>query len=116
MTTTTPSDHLEVEWQFGVAVLDDAERWLQAANIPGFRVAPGKRKLLEDTYLDTIDWRVHRAGFTCRVREKGDGAELTLKSMAEAQDSMRSRREVNEPIAAANLESAAAAHGHKFAR
>ena len=111
MSSAAPVDHLEVEWQYSVEALKSVERWLLSANIPGYRVEVAKKKALTDRYLDTVDWRLHRAGFTCRVREKGDGAELTLKSMAEAKDAMRSRREVNEPIVSASLESAAAAQG-----
>lgn len=109
--TSAPSDHLEVEWQFSAEAVEPVERWLAAANIPGYTVVPTKKKVLTDRYLDTADWRLHRAGFTCRVREKSDGAELTLKSMAEAKDAMRSRREVNEAIPTATLEAAAAAQG-----
>ena len=111
MTNVVSEDHLEVEWQFSVESVESVERWLASANIPGYTVVPAKKKALTDRYLDSADWRLHRAGFTCRVREKGDGAELTLKTMAEAQDSMRSRREVNEPILSATLESASAAQG-----
>jgi CHAD domain-containing protein len=111
VTNNAPSDHLEVEWQFSAEAVEPVERWLASANIPGYVVVPARKKELTDRYLDTEDWRIHRAGFTCRVREKGDAAELTLKSMADAQDAMRSRREVNEPILSASLESASAAQG-----
>ncbi len=53
---------------------------------------------MHDVYYDTADWRVHRAGFTCRVREKGSEAELTLKSMADPRGGIRSRREVTEQL------------------
>jgi len=33
-----------------------------------------------DTYLDTPDQRIHRAGFTCRQRETASGFRMTLKS------------------------------------
>lgn len=66
--------------------------------MPGYTVAPAATKQLDDTYFDTESWRVHQAGFTARVRRKGDGAELTLKAMADAVGAMRSRREMNEPI------------------
>ena len=107
----TPADHLEVEWQFDAPAIEPVAVWLRAAAIPGYTVVTGKAKALTDRYLDTDDWRMHRARFTCRLREKGDGAELTIKGMADAQGGMRSRREVNEPIAHATAEGVAAANG-----
>ena len=90
------TDQLEVEWQFAAPSTDHVLAWLAVANVPGYTVTPGPTKELNDTYYDTADWRFHRAHFTCRVREKGDGAELTLKSMAEAKDAVRSRREITD--------------------
>jgi CHAD domain-containing protein len=105
------SDIVEVEWQFDAVDTARVARWLEMAAVPGYTVAPGKTKDLDDTYFDTADWRVHRGGFTCRVRNKGDGAELTLKGMAEAQDSMRSRRELTEELEAGEVSSPIAAPG-----
>lgn len=90
------TDVLEVEWQFSALDVRPVLRWLQSAAVPGFTVTPAKTTQLDDTYYDTDDWRVHRARYTCRIRSKSDGPELTLKSMAEAVDSMRSRRELTE--------------------
>ncbi len=96
---TTPSaDHIEVEWQFETSDMAAAARWLEASVVPGFVVTPGPTKELNDTYYDTSDWRLHRAGFTCRVRRKSGGLEVTLKSMAEASGGIRSRREISEPV------------------
>jgi CHAD domain-containing protein len=93
-------NELEVEWQFDVPGVEPVLRWLQSAAVPGYVVRAVGTKNLVDTYYDTADWRLHRAGFTCRVRQKGQGAELTLKSMAAAQDGVRTRRELNEPLGA----------------
>ncbi len=98
MTAPQATDQLEVEWQYSVSDTDAVARWLQAAAVPGYTVTPGKAKDLHDTYFDTPDWRLNRAQFTCRVRDKGDASELTIKGMAEAVGSMRSRREMNEPL------------------
>lgn len=93
------ADQTEVEWQFNALDVRPVARWLESAAVPGYTVAVGATKDLRDAYFDTGDWRMHRAGFTCRVREKGDGAELTLKSMANAADGIRTRREVTEQLA-----------------
>jgi CHAD domain-containing protein len=92
------ADIIEVEWQFAALDLRAVLQWLESAAVPGFTVTPGKTKQLDDPYFDTADWRVHRAGFTCRTRRKSDGVELTLKSMASSVDAMRSRRELTEPL------------------
>lgn len=92
------TDQLEVEWQFSATDTAPVARWLESAAVPGYSVTPGKTKVLEDTYFDTSSWRINRGGFTCRVRDKGESAELTLKSMAEPVGSMRSRRELTEAI------------------
>ena len=107
MTSPQATDHLEVEWQYSVADTDAAVLWLQSAAVPGYTVAPGTTKDLDDTYLDTPDWRIHRARFTCRRRDKGESSELTIKGMAAPVGSMRSRREMNEPLAAGDLPLAA---------
>jgi CHAD domain-containing protein len=100
MSEPAASDLVEVEWQYSAADTSTVVRWLESAAVPGYTVAPGKTKELNDTYFDTPDWRVHHGGFTCRIRDKGDAAELTLKSMADAVGSMRSRREMTEPLQA----------------
>ena len=66
MTTAAGTDQLEVEWQYSVADTEAVARWLQQAAVPGYTLEPGKTKDLADTYLDTADWRIHRARFTCR--------------------------------------------------
>ena len=98
MIMPTPEDHIEVEWQFSAPAVAPIAAWLAAARVPGYRITPGPTKDLADTYYDTEDWRIHAACFTCRTREKKDGAELTLKAFAEAKDGMRSRREINERL------------------
>lgn len=105
------ADIIEVEWQFSAPDVQPVLQWLESAAVPGFTVAPGKTKQLDDTYYDTDDWRVHRAGFTCRTRQKSDGIELTLKSMASSVDAMRSRRELTEQLPDDIAGSPAAAEG-----
>ncbi|HXW34906.1 MAG TPA: CHAD domain-containing protein, partial [Acidimicrobiales bacterium] len=120
------SDHpVEVEWQFDALDLRPVERWLLALQreredrrLTGeeaspetrgssnrsagpLRVSalPGETRHLLDTYLDTDDWRVGRAGYVLRIREKGGRAEVTLKDTAPATGGLRRRLEVTEPLA-----------------
>ncbi|MCC7087584.1 MAG: CYTH domain-containing protein, partial [Dehalococcoidia bacterium] len=92
------TDQLEVEWQYAALDTRPVLRWLQSGPVPGFSVVPAGVKELDDTYFDTADWRVHKAGYTCRVRLKGADAELTLKSMANPSGGMRTRRELTEGL------------------
>ena len=101
------TDQTEVEWQFDATGLAAASRWLGAAAVPGYTVTPGPTKHLRDTYYDTADWRLHHAGFTCRVRDRGGGAELTLKSMADPSEAIRTRREITEMLPGAGAIAAA---------
>lgn len=92
------TDQLEVEWQYAALDTRPVLRWLQSAAVPGFSVTPAGVKELDDTYFDTADWRMHHAGYTCRVRHRGNGSELTLKAMAAASGGMRVRREITEAL------------------
>lgn len=124
------TSEVEIEWQFDALDLRPVERWLSSSLAPspsapvvdtaqiaprfGARARPAKR--LADTYLDTADWRLHRAGFVLRVRrreggraagpaapldmpvEPAAGGELTLKDRAAATGGLRRRLEVTEPL------------------
>lgn len=113
-----PADEKEIEWQFDAVDLRPVERWLAAwgdrsgveredsFDLPGrgLRVSPGATRRLTDTYIDTEDWRLYRAGFTLRVRRGGGAAEATLKSLAPANEGIRRRTELTEALPAGNLE------------
>ncbi len=107
----SPAAHTESEWQFAALDLRPVARWLESANVPGYAVTAAGAKDVTDTYYDTPDWRLQAAGFTCRVREKADGAELTLKTMADAPGGLRQRMERNEVVAGNGPEAFAAAGG-----
>lgn len=111
MMPSMAQDVVEVEWQFAALDTRPVLRWIERAPVPGFTLTPKDEKQLDDTYFDTAGWRVHRAGFTCRVRRTAEAAELTLKSMAEATGGMRSRREITEPIAREIADDCASAPG-----
>jgi triphosphatase len=103
--TPGQADPVEVEWQFDALDLRPVERWL--ATLPTLAVetdgggtvtalAQTPRRLV-DSYLDTDDWRVARAGFVTRTRHRGRHVEVTMKDMHPAQgDGLRQRLEVTE--------------------
>jgi len=112
---TAPTD-VEIEWQLDALDLRPVERWLaglpeqrthgpfadRASDIVPSTVTASARpaERLVDTYLDTADWRIGRAGFVLRVRHRGGHGEVTLKGMAEANAGLRRRLEVTEPLPA----------------
>ncbi len=98
-------DPVEIEWQFDALDLRPVERWL--ATLPTLAVEAGdggtvtalartpRRQV--DSYLDTDDWRIARAGFVVRTRHRGRHDEVTLKDTHPAEGSgLRQRLEVTE--------------------
>jgi triphosphatase len=91
---------VETEWQFDAIDVRPVERWLAALPLAGsVTVEPGPAWSIIDTYFDTRDWRLHRAGYSLRIRRKAGTAEATLKSLDEGADGFRQRTEFTEPLA-----------------
>lgn len=98
-------DHREAEWQFDVPDARAVEKWLDEGTERGnLSVDAGEVLRLTDTYLDTDDWRLYRAGFALRIRKRGKQAETTMKSLASESEvpGLRNRREISEPIEDSN--------------
>jgi CHAD domain-containing protein len=98
---------VEIEWQFDALDLRPVERWL--ASVPALAVKAGgggtitalakTPRRLVDTYLDTDDWRMGRAGFVLRTRRRGRHDEVTLKDTRPADEGgLRRRLEVTEQL------------------
>lgn len=95
----------EQEWQFSATGLDAARAWL--ASLP---TEPSDRRLahkptleLTDTYYDSSDWMIFRAGFALRLRRERAGAtgeqtEITLKSLSTPRDGLARRTEISERV------------------
>jgi CHAD domain-containing protein len=104
---------VEIEWQFDALDLRPVERWL--ASLPTLAVETGDGgtitalaktpRRLVDTYLDTDDWRMARAGFVLRTRRRGRHDEVTLKDTRPAEGSgLRRRLEVTQPLGGGAIE------------
>jgi triphosphatase len=92
-------DHQEIEWQFEASDIEPVGNWLKEhPSVSGLEIVPAATKELADTYYDTEDWRLYRAGYALRVRRDGEGAEVTMKSLTPAEDALRRRREISEPL------------------
>jgi triphosphatase len=98
-------NHQEIEWQFEAADLESVESWLgRHLSIAGLYLISGATKELSDTYYDTEDWRLYRAGYALRVRRDGKGVETTIKSLAPAEGALRRRREISVPLRSGGAE------------
>ncbi len=98
-------DHVEAEWQFDVDDLRPIEKWLR--DLPGsIQVAVTTAEPIEhlDTYFDTPDWRIYRAGYVLRLRRLPFRAELTLKSLGDHVDGYVHRREVTQQVNDAEID------------
>lgn len=99
MSSATHKDGREVEWQLASSDLAAVRRWLDEQHtIDGLVLAPQSTLQIFDTYFDTDDWRIFRAGFALRVRSEDGKSEATLKSLHAGHDAKSDRRELSESI------------------
>ncbi len=93
------TDVREIEWQLATDDLAAVRLRLDRhPTLAGMQVLALPPQQLRDTYWDTTDWRVWRAGFALRVRERSDGTEGTLKSLRSARADRAARREITESL------------------
>jgi triphosphatase len=105
-------DGREVEWQLASTDLASVRRWLDDhGTIEGLVLEPRSTLKIFDTYFDTEDWRIHRAGFALRIRSEDGKSEATLKSLRSNSAEMADRREVSEPLESTESESIARSTG-----
>lgn len=92
-------DHREREWQLTAADLGAVHRWLtEHQTIEGLLIEHRSPVQVHDTYLDTSDWRIRRAGFALRVRNAAGESEATLKELRPSRDGIADRRELTEAL------------------
>lgn len=95
----------EVEWQLACTDLGAVRRWLSNhGTVDGLILEPRSTLQIFDTYLDTDDWRIHRAGFALRVRSGSGTTEATLKSLHSASTELADRQELTEPLNSSDSE------------
>ena len=103
--TKLHKDGREVEWQLACTDLGSVRRWLSDhGTIDGLTLEPRSTQQIFDTYLDTDDWRIHRAGFALRVRSESGTTEATLKSLHSASTEVADRRELTETLDSSDSE------------
>jgi CHAD domain-containing protein len=87
-------------------------RWLERHPVlDSLRIGPLPAQQLHDKYLDTEDWRVFRAGFALRLRNKEGRFEATLKGLRSAREDVADRREITEPLPTGRVKALARATG-----
>lgn len=97
--TASSNDRRELEWQLAAADLGAVHRWLtEHQTIQGLRIENRSPVQIQDTYLDTSDWRIRRAGFALRVRNTAGASEATLKELRVSKDGVADRRELTEAL------------------
>jgi triphosphatase len=102
----------EIEWQLSAPDLGLVRTWLSDHDsVDGLTIEALPGQTILDTYLDTDDWRIRRAGFALRLRDSPGRIEATLKDLAPASDGVRVRREFSEPLARADFEALAVGSG-----
>ena len=106
-------DAREVEWQLTAPDLGPVRRWLDRhAQVDDLSIERLPAQQLHDTYLDTEDWRVFRAGFALRLRERNKGpVEATLKGLRSAREDVADRREITERVPEGRAKALAQATG-----
>jgi CHAD domain-containing protein len=102
---------IAVEWQFDALDLRPVERWLAA--LPGLARASDDQPMISamahppqrliDSYLETADWRMARAGFVLRTRCRGQKDEINLKTTRTGEANGGRELEVSEDFPAAGL-------------
>jgi triphosphatase len=101
-----PKDGREVEWQLASTDLASVRRWLDDhGTVDGLVLEPQSPLQIFDTYFDTHDWRIYRAGFALRIRSESGKSEATLKSLRSARTEMADRRELSEALESGDSES-----------
>src|ERR1700678_2828119 len=92
-------DGREVEWQLASTDLASVRRWLDDhGTVDGLVLEPRSTLKIFDTYYDTDDWRIHRAGFALRIRSEDGKSEATLKSLRSNRTEMADRRQLSEML------------------
>src|SRR3984957_20681319 len=105
-------DRSEVEGQQASPDLAPVRRWLdEHRTVDGLVLEPRSTLKIFDTYYDTDDWRIHRAGFALRIRSEDGKSEATLKSLRSNRAEMADHRELSEILANAESESIARSTG-----
>jgi len=85
---------MEIEAKFTLPNRDVFQRLMSVDRLAGFSLSAGRVKQVRDTYLDTVERLILRAGYACRRREQSEGILITLKGLGGAQGAVHRREEL----------------------
>jgi CHAD domain-containing protein len=95
------ADHIERELQFEAPDLAAVAAWIEAQPPhAAIAIEAADHRSQHDTYFDTTDWAVYRAGYALRLRRLPEGGEATLKALTDSAEGAQQRREINEKTSA----------------
>jgi len=72
-------------------------RVIQELGWAGYRIRPKGKVQVQDRYLDTKNWCLHRAGWTYRLRDADGKKTLTLKQLGSGRGALFERSEIEQP-------------------
>jgi inorganic triphosphatase YgiF len=113
-------DRQEIEWQYDAPHgIEEVAEWLDGlegeSEESKLSVLKSYSKEIADTYYDTEDWRLYRAGYALRIRwEDANGYEATMKTLASSYDdagNLRGWYELSEPLKSVELDALSEAPG-----
>jgi len=90
----------ELEAKFLIAACKRPKRVLrrviQELSWAGYLIRPKGAMQVQDRYLDTKNWSLHRAGWTYRLRDADGSITLTLKQLGGGRGALFERREIEQ--------------------
>lgn len=106
-----------MEWQLAAPDLSSVRQWIEHQDqVDGLVLEEQPALDIVDTYFDTDDWRIYRAGFALRIRCEKGNTEATLKALQSSRTDVADRREVTEELDAARTDSIIKSNGPVGAR
>ena len=93
----------EVEAKFLIRSNDQVDEVLATLDDLGYRKAEGGTGTHVDTYFDTPDFDIFRAGWTYRCRQRGGQSSLNLKSCGHVDGQVFVREEIEQSLPDARL-------------
>jgi CHAD domain-containing protein len=89
---------IEIEMKYEVAKPQGGDRYLVAPEIGSFVPrGPVSSNRVVDTYVDSADWTLARAGFAARMRKTSHGTEISLKGLGVSGERLQRREEIEGP-------------------
>ncbi len=89
---------IEIELKYEVAAQGGADRYLVAPELGPFRPVGQVRSVrIEDSYFNSADWGLARAGFAARLRRTSGGNLISVKAQATSGVRLHRREEMEGP-------------------